>query len=165
MADLRECHNFLEALELMEEPKNLSLRPCWQTLNGKREKGRVKVAILDNGVDVTNRDLASTIATGRSFVRAATCSGPLLPWDVAADPHGTQMAYLIRMVNPWCRLYPARVASFHKDVNAKAAAEVWNQIEIAAMFQFTDDFHRLSNGRLTTMLISSLSAGLFGFSI
>lgn len=128
LSGLNACHNFLETLlGLPQEPVDPSLRLCWQTLRDRRGKGRVKVALLDNGVDPTiSRELASTIATGRSFVRAGSQNGPLLPWDVAADPHGTQMAYLIHMVNPWCRLYPARVASFHKDVDVLAAANVWN---------------------------------------
>jgi hypothetical protein len=120
MSDLHECHDFLEVLAAMSQPENVSMNQCWQTLKNRR----VKVAVLDNGVDLTNCDIALNIATGRSFVRAGSGDGPLLPWDTAADPHGTQMAYLIRSVNPCCQLYPARVASFHKDVDANAAAQV-----------------------------------------
>ena len=43
---------------------------------------------------------------------------------MVADPHGTQMASLITEVNPFCRLYIARVGKARKDILPENAAKV-----------------------------------------
>jgi hypothetical protein len=43
---------------------------------------------------------------------------------MVADPHGTQMASLIQTVNPWARLYIARVGRRRDDIDSEKAAEV-----------------------------------------
>ena len=89
------------------------------------KKQRVKIALIDNGVDQMRSLISENIASGASFVRAGgRTEVPALPWYTAADAHGTQMASLMREVNRWCRIYPARVGSLQLDIDDEAAAKV-----------------------------------------
>jgi subtilisin family serine protease len=84
---------------------------------------RIKVAILDTGIDSMHDDVRSNIKGGASFVRAQG-GNSVLPWFTALDAHGTQMASLIVNVNPFCDLYIYRVCSWPWDINATAAVNV-----------------------------------------
>lgn len=84
---------------------------------------RVRIAVIDNGVDQMATSSAN-IVRGASFVRSAFEPMSILPWYTPVHPHGTQMADLIRCVNPWCELFPIRVGSLRKDVNIHAAVDV-----------------------------------------
>jgi hypothetical protein len=81
----------------------------------------IRVAIIDTGIDV--RTSFENIKEGISFTRTASGEG-FLPWWMVADAHGTQMASLVRNVNPYCRLYPVRVGMRTKDIDSDGAARV-----------------------------------------
>ncbi|KAI1491853.1 hypothetical protein F5X96DRAFT_629727 [Biscogniauxia mediterranea] len=85
---------------------------------------RIKVAIIDNGVDRIRANVKDMIAKGISFVSADQQNGHrILPWWMVADPHGTQMASLVGQANNYCRLYIARVGKGRKDILPEHAAE------------------------------------------
>jgi len=111
------CHTFLGNLdaERVTEPK----------LTKKFKDYRIKIAIIDNGADKIRSSLKENIAKGVSFVKADPENGDrILPWWMVADPHGTQMASLVKMMNPYCQLYIARVGKGRKDILPEDAAEV-----------------------------------------
>ena len=127
----------------------------------------VKIAIVDNGVDKIRTTLSANIEKGRSFVyHGIGAQKRWLPWWVVADPHGTQMASLIQRVNPYCRLYIARVGEGRKDIRPSSAAKV----TITPRLSFNCGFMRFSNKRPTSRpwngpwprkSILSLSVGLY----
>jgi hypothetical protein len=83
---------------------------------------KIKIAIIDNGIDIGAGKFAKLVKRGQSFVDGhADCK---LPWFTAMDPHGTQMADLITKVNPMCELYIYRVAIHRHDVDLSAAVQV-----------------------------------------
>jgi hypothetical protein len=87
---------------------------------------RVKIAIIDNGIDMSQHRLVENIAGGASFVRCggSTSGTSYLPWYATAGAHGTQMAFLAQSVNPWCKIYALRIGSLQADVDDNAAVEV-----------------------------------------
>jgi hypothetical protein len=91
---------------------------------GEEDK-RIKVAILDNGADRIRGAAKDQMAKGVSYVTADPANpNQTLPWWMVADPHGTQMASLVAQVNPYCRLYIARVGKARYDILPDDAAEV-----------------------------------------
>lgn len=101
-------------------PPNCWTRHCQKVF----KEQRVKIAIIDNGADQMRSTISANIIRGMSFVRSSFEAKSILPWYTPAHPHGTQMADLIHSANPWCELFPLRVASLHKDVDLQAAIEV-----------------------------------------
>ena len=94
---------------------------------GKKEAQMLKkfpihVAIIDTGIDIA-RTSFENIKKGISFTRT-TSGDRLLPWWTAEDAHGTQMASLVRNVNPYCQLYLARVGKRTNDIDSDGAARV-----------------------------------------
>ncbi|KAK1750547.1 subtilisin-like protein [Echria macrotheca] len=95
------------------------------------------VAILDNGIlsvshsslggggakdskDEDSRSLWSRIEDGCSFIDE---DSRLSPWLFASNPHGTQMANLICAIDPFCKIYVARVAEDSFGITAKRVAK------------------------------------------
>ncbi|KAI1207925.1 uncharacterized protein F4807DRAFT_433754 [Annulohypoxylon truncatum] len=68
---------------------------------------RVKIALIDNGVNIRHREVGN-ITAGESFYDSSSPNGFR---DFVADPsaHGTQMAICIRKVCPMAKLYVARL--------------------------------------------------------
>lgn len=121
--DLAYCREFLSAFPNMRKtptPPNCWTRHCQKVF----KEQRVKIAIIDNGADQMRSTISANIIRGMSFVRSSFEAKSILPWYTPAHPHGTQMADLIHSANPWCELFPLRVASLHKDVDLQAAIEV-----------------------------------------
>ncbi|KUI59785.1 Major intracellular serine protease [Cytospora mali] len=90
---------------------------------------RIKVAIIDNGVDGIRASVKAMIAKGISYV----AGGPYtpdqvetLPWWMVADPHGTHMASLVGQINQYCRLYIARVGKGRTDILIENAVKAIN---------------------------------------
>ncbi|KAI5863991.1 hypothetical protein GGS23DRAFT_596472 [Durotheca rogersii] len=121
---LTHCHSFLEKLRnpdteknnTLEHVKNRFIELSSHTLSGTPDK-RIKVAVIDHGADRIRSSVNSKIAKGISFVTGGAENGDrILPWWMAADPHGTQMASLISRANPFCRLYIARVGKGRRGI-------------------------------------------------
>jgi hypothetical protein len=121
--DLATCRDFLSAFRNMRTPQTEHNRKTQHCQRVFKEQ-RVKIAIIDNGADQMRSTISANIVRGMSFVRSSLEAKSVLPWYTPAHPHGTQMADLIRNVNPWCELFPLRVASLHKDVDLHAAVDV-----------------------------------------
>lgn len=83
---------------------------------------RIKIAIIDNGIDKWQDTISENIKHGVSY--ASRVDGKLLPWFTAAHAHGTHMASLIRKINPYCELYVFRVSSLREGMDPKRAIEV-----------------------------------------
>ncbi|KAH6705319.1 peptidase S8/S53 domain-containing protein [Leptodontidium sp. MPI-SDFR-AT-0119] len=83
---------------------------CNPNLNPSKRWTPVKVCIIDTGIDISATKLANSVGKGKSFVH--TRSDRKLresPWYLASEAHGTQMASLIHDVDPYCKLYIAKV--------------------------------------------------------
>ncbi|KAL4937618.1 hypothetical protein BDV06DRAFT_215742 [Aspergillus oleicola] len=87
---------------------------------------RIKVAIIDNGADKIRSPIGPWIDNGISYVSSDNLGEAPRPWWTVADAHGTQMASLINTVNPYCRLYIARVGKGRADIDPKKAAKAIN---------------------------------------
>ena len=122
--DLDECGRFLGDLEDFVDAQTVATNPRLKHCVKVFKDQKVKVAIIDNGADQFRSTISCNIEYGMSFMKEGPASTGYLPWYTAADPHGTQMAYLIRNVNDWCRLYPLRAGSLREDIDADAAAKV-----------------------------------------
>jgi hypothetical protein len=83
--------------------KSLSL-----TTDKQKSDFATRVAVLDTGVDISNELLKGQIEKGFSFVEFGDppCESP---WWLASDHHGTQMASVIRAIDPNCKLFIAKV--------------------------------------------------------
>ncbi|OTA95155.1 hypothetical protein M434DRAFT_10064 [Hypoxylon sp. CO27-5] len=130
------CHNFLRRLAnprqsgLTEDEKRAvsSIEKKYtELMSGPRlsmPDRRIKVAVIDNGVDRIRASVSKKISKGVSFVTAGVENDNcILPWWMVADPHGTQMASLIEKANPFCQLYIARVGKGRKDILPGNAAK------------------------------------------
>ncbi|KAK7422549.1 hypothetical protein QQX98_001572 [Neonectria punicea] len=71
---------------------------------------RIKVALIDDGVDLGNLDTYNNIvkATGLSYCPPSE-RGCERPWHRSSTGHGTIMANMIVRLNPWVSLYVMRV--------------------------------------------------------
>ena len=113
-------------------PTYISRFQRFQKRDGKGGGGKphlIKVAIIDNGADKFRQCIRDCIERGISYVSAdsdADSGHRILPWWMVSDPHGTQMASLISAVNPWCRLYIARVGKGRRDILPEDAAQAVN---------------------------------------
>ena len=105
-------HKFLASIENNENPKAGLRKP----------DRRIKIAIIDNGIDKWQDTISENIKLGVSY--ASREDGKLLPWFTAAHAHGTHMASLIRKINPYCDLYIYRVSSLREGMDSKRAIEV-----------------------------------------
>ena len=90
----------------------------------------VKVALIDDGVDVTYKELSRIIADGETFCEPSGASGLYSSYYQSSGGHGTMMASLIRRVCPNVRLYVAKLDEEKTDVGEwsftiKSAAEVY----------------------------------------
>jgi hypothetical protein len=87
---------------------------------------RTKVAVIDSGLNQsfshpTGTGTRDYRITGASFVREKSRESP---WYCPVDPHGTQMATIIRELDPECNLFVARVCSTKRDLSQRTVAEV-----------------------------------------
>ena len=82
----------------------------------------IKVAIIDNGLDITLPSLSRTIIEGVCLVE--NYEGHESPWWLATDPHGTHMASFIHQLDPFCELYIAKVSNGPFGFHPERVAEV-----------------------------------------
>lgn len=116
LKDLEECHHHLWNLT----------RNAHRSKQFKRfENSQVHIAIIDNEMDVHSlTERWNNISTGKTFFKVEF-EDTYRDWFAASDLHGTQVATIIRKVNPFCRLYILRVGESHKDVMPINVAKVW----------------------------------------
>jgi hypothetical protein len=83
----------------------------------------IKVAIIDNGVDPWQPDIAANVKGGISFERDEC-------WYTPRHAHGTYMASLMKRINPLVHIYAYRVTSGDHGLPVKKAAEVMNSYSL-----------------------------------
>ena len=80
---------------------------------------KIKVALIDDGVDTAFQNLSNNIASGVSYCKRA--NGLYSSYYQSSGGHGTVMASLIRRVCPNVRIY---VAKLDDKLTAASAAKV-----------------------------------------
>ncbi|RKL35149.1 hypothetical protein BFJ70_g8007 [Fusarium oxysporum] len=93
----------------------------------------IKVAIIDDGVDVSLSSLQDKIALGQSFCPYPNSTDMMSPYFMSSSNHGTSMATLICSLCPMVRLYVARLdqrqtlggSQRHITVDSAAQAIQW----------------------------------------
>ena len=83
---------------------------------------RIKVAVIDTGVDGTLSTLSECILDGVSLVE--DFEGRESPWWLASHPHGTQMASFIHQLDPFCYLYVIKICDEYGGVHGDTLAQV-----------------------------------------
>ena len=80
-----------------------------------------QVAILDSGVDRGEFQKADELM-GESFSTPGSSADSY--WWISSEEHGTQMAKIIKSIDPCCQLFIAKVADHRTEITAGAVAEV-----------------------------------------
>ncbi|KAM0517462.1 hypothetical protein ACHAPE_004994 [Trichoderma viride] len=150
--DLEECHHHLWNLA----------RNARQSKQFKRfEDSQVHIAIIDNGMDVHSlTERWNNISTGKTFFKVEF-EDTYRDWFAASDLHGTQVATIIRKVNPFCRLYILRVGESHKDavpINVAKAVNfaISHQVDIVSIScEIKTDSHLLQEANKKAMKATS----------
>jgi hypothetical protein len=89
----------------------------------------VKVALIDDGVDISEPSLYGRILGGRDFCQRDGNQELSEPYYVSSGGHGTEMASLICRVCPKVQLYIVKLASYEgenlaRQITANSAAKV-----------------------------------------
>jgi hypothetical protein len=104
--------------------------PLRQTLRSVPDP--VKVAIIDNGLDLWTRP--GEEIRGKSFVMSEgignTNAKSYLPWFTASHAHGTQLASVIKEINPSVELIMFRISTSQHDVIEENAVKVRDTVSI-----------------------------------
>ncbi len=82
---------------------------------------KIRVALIDTGVDQTLLDETFHGMEGASFVSDGENESP---WWFARELHGTHMAHIIHAIDPYCVLRIASVGDARKDILAERVARV-----------------------------------------
>lgn len=83
----------------------------------------VKVAVIDNGID--SFTLRQKSLEGISFVYHYDEESN---WWLASDSHGTQMANLVNHIDPYCKLYIAKVGDKKENLMPDSIVKVFQPI-------------------------------------
>ncbi|KAJ8127354.1 hypothetical protein O1611_g6283 [Lasiodiplodia mahajangana] len=92
----------------------------------------VKVAIIDDGVDLADLSTTEYVTEGWYPDRRAPDRGHMNAWYISEKKHGTEMAKLIQLVWPFLNLYVAKLDTkmrVYKSVAASAAEAVEQAIK------------------------------------
>jgi hypothetical protein len=103
--------------------------------SAKKEKRprRVKVAIIDTGIDESEFGAKETIdSIGENFSETGDSH-----WWLSADSHGTQMAKLVSAIDPCCQLYIVKVGDHKRDITIGAVTNV--RIQMYAFITRSND--------------------------
>jgi hypothetical protein len=91
--------------------------PWYEKVHAKERPRRIRVAILDSGVDQgefeANHGLAGHSISGSH-------------WWLSSEQHGTQMAKIITSIDPCCKLWIAKVADHRTSITIDAVVKVIN---------------------------------------
>jgi hypothetical protein len=82
---------------------------------------RVKVAIIDTGVDETLLDATYRGISGESFVIE---EGKGSMWWIAKELHGTRMAHIIHSLDPFCKLIIYKCGDARTDITKERVTRV-----------------------------------------
>lgn len=122
-----------------------------------RRAGRVRIAVLDTGLQLPEYLRANYQADGRilvneskSFVRKTDAAASEQDWDSDRDGHGSRVGEIILRYAPCADLHVAKVFQTRQDLDSPAlAAQVHQQIaDVRLLFLVIPS--RLSAGRILT---------------
>ncbi|RYP72074.1 hypothetical protein DL771_004405 [Monosporascus sp. 5C6A] len=108
------------------------------------ETATVKIAILDDGIDVSIDVFRDKIATGRSFYPGPNRTGSMNAYYVPTGKHGTRAATLISEICPNPQLYVARLdekldGDGRRQIAAESAAKVRGFLSQAALSEVNSE--------------------------
>lgn len=91
----------------------------------------VTIALIDDGVDVSEQSLHAKIIGGRSFCQRDRFQNLSMPYYVSTGGHGTVMASLICRVCPNAQLYVIKLDEYigennKRQITAKSAEKVYS---------------------------------------
>lgn len=93
--------------------------PWYKEMHERRSRSLdlqpIRVAIIDSGVD--QGEFPSTV----EFMGDSFCS---THWWLSPERHGTQMAKIVKAIDPCCRLFIAKVGDHRKDITVQAVESV-----------------------------------------
>ena len=89
----------------------------------------ITIALIDDGVDVSEQSLHARIIGGRSFCQRDREHNLSMPYYVSTGGHGTVMASLICRVCPSAQLYVIKLDEYmgesgKRQITAKSAEKV-----------------------------------------
>ncbi len=89
----------------------------------------ITIALIDDGVDISEQSLQAKIIGGRSFCQRDNSQNLTKPYYVRSGGHGTIMASLICRVCPSAHLYVVKLdehmsENTKRQITAKSAAKV-----------------------------------------
>lgn len=106
--------NFLRTNELIDE--------------GEMAKRPIKIAVIDDGIDISENLLEGKVMGGASFYLAQDNANIHAPWWVTQGYHGTIMASLISRICPGAKLFVVRLdekmSEGKRNITAKSAEKV-----------------------------------------
>jgi hypothetical protein len=116
MVTMEEFASFLQSAERIADPRFTLKYP-------------VRVAIIDDGVDINEQSVQSKIIGGRSFCHRDEEQNLNQPYYVSSGGHGTAMASLICRICPNVQLYVLKLNEHYvepgkRQITAKSAARV-----------------------------------------
>ncbi|KIW67032.1 hypothetical protein, variant [Phialophora macrospora] len=116
-ADQQRAHRWIQTV------KNCA-RWVANSVGETNDKDRIKVALIDDGVDASHDSLHSFIKMGLTYCTAHSGDRQISSSFYASTTgHGTFMATLIRLVCPYVDLYVAKLDDHKRSVNSGFTAE------------------------------------------
>ena len=108
------------------------------TDSGSKPLRRIKVALIDTGIDAFGIRRQMQIRPGISFGYGADGESES-PWWIPSDEHGQQMANIIHSLDPYCEIYPVKITDDSEGaVKARPMIDVRHSPELKGLALVTD---------------------------
>jgi hypothetical protein len=121
-----QSHRWLDCMDrFADEIQNITVPPTENDLL----KNDIKVALIDDGVDLYAETLRGKVRGGESFDRGGLRENGPSPYYTSATGHGTVMADMICRVCPVAKLYVYKLET-HAGVNPATGARTHEQISV-----------------------------------
>jgi hypothetical protein len=101
------------------------LEECHHSLPRINNDNQINIAIIDDGRDVHSRARTMGISAIRHFLFKADSDDEVSSWLSPSDLHGTQVASIIRKVNPSCNPSILRIGKAREDFRLDTIDSVW----------------------------------------
>lgn len=123
-------HRWMQSMEAFTTAFLRVKQPSSQHIAANKSFQPVKIALIDDGVDTTNRSLQGKKYFGRSFAFDET-GGRNFPYWISDGNHGTVMARFIRKLCPTADIYIIKVATRSGARNSrKLTIDIESAIEV-----------------------------------
>ena len=122
----QQSHRWLDCMDrFADEIQNVDVPPT----DNELLKNDIKVALIDDGVDLYAETLRGKVRGGESFDRGGLRENGPSPFYTSATGHGTVMADMICRVCPVAKLYVYKLET-HAAVNPTTGARTHEQISV-----------------------------------